>query len=79
MSKSSFQNRIIEATKLDSNLYEEFEADKGALWPAMTVVILSSIAGWFYGLAYIRTGSILAPAILHAMVDGWWVYFFNPN
>ena len=42
-------------------------------------IILSSIAGWFYGLAYIRTGSILAPAILHAMVDGWWVYFFNPN
>ena len=42
-------------------------------------IILSSIAGWFYGLAYIRTKSILAPAILHAMVDGWWVYFFNPN
>lgn len=42
-------------------------------------IILSSIAGWFYGLAYIRTGSIMAPAILHAMVDGWWVYFFNPN
>ena len=42
-------------------------------------VILASIAGWFYGLAYIRTGSILAPALLHAMVDGWWSYFFNPN
>jgi len=42
-------------------------------------VILASIAGWFYGLAYIRTGSILAPALLHAMVDGWWSYFFNPS
>ena len=42
-------------------------------------VILATIAGWFYGLAYIRTRSILAPAILHAMVDGWWVYFFNGN
>jgi len=42
-------------------------------------VILATIAGWFYGLAYIRTGSILAPAILHAMVDGWWAYFFNGN
>ena len=42
-------------------------------------VILATIAGGFYGLAYIRTGSILAPAILHAMVDGWWAYFFNDN
>jgi len=42
-------------------------------------VILASIAGWFYGLAYIRTGSILAPALLHAIVDGWWSYFFNPG
>ena len=44
MSKSSFENRIIRAIKLDSNLYEEVEADKGALWQAMTVVVLSSIA-----------------------------------
>ena len=44
MSKSSFQDRIIRATKLDSNLYEEVEADKGALWQAMAVVIFSSIA-----------------------------------
>ena len=44
MSKSSFQNRIIRAVKLDSNLYEEVEADKGALWEAMAVVIFSSIA-----------------------------------
>ena len=42
-------------------------------------VILATIAGWFYGLAYIRTRSILAPAILHAMVDGWWSYFFNAS
>ena len=42
-------------------------------------VILATIAGWFYGLAYIRTRSILAPALLHAMVDGWWAYFFNGN
>jgi len=42
-------------------------------------VILATIAGWFYGLAYIRTRSILAPAMLHAMVDGWWSYFFNAS
>ena len=44
MFKSSFQDRIIRAAKLDSNLYEEVEADKGALWQAMTVVVFSSIA-----------------------------------
>ena len=32
MFKSSFQDRIIRAIKLDSNLYEEVETDKGALW-----------------------------------------------
>ena len=42
-------------------------------------LILATIAGWFYGLAYIRTGSILAAALLHAMVDGWWRYFFGGN
>lgn len=40
-------------------------------------LILATIAGWFYGLAYIQTGSILAAAMLHAMVDGWWRYFFG--
>ena len=66
MSKSNFQNRIIQATKLDSNLYEEVEADKGALWQAMTVVILSSIAAGIGiglkagGFSGIITGSIAA-------------------
>ena len=31
MIKGSFQNRIIRAVRLDSNLYEEVEADKGAI------------------------------------------------
>jgi len=53
MSKSSFENRIIRAVKLDSHLYEEVEADKGALWQAMTVVVLSSIAA---GIGLYKTG-----------------------
>jgi len=56
MSKSSFENRIIRAIKLDSNLYEEVEADKGALWQAMTVVVLSSIAA---GIGLYKTGELL--------------------
>ena len=39
-----FKDRIIRAAKIDVNLYEEVEADKGALGQAMGVVVLSSIA-----------------------------------
>ena len=53
MSMSSFQNRIIRATKLDSNLYEEVEADKSALGQAMAIVVLSSIAA---GIGLYKTG-----------------------
>ena len=37
--------RMIRAAKLDVQLYEEVEADKGALRQAMGVVVLASIAG----------------------------------
>jgi hypothetical protein len=53
MFKGSFQNRIIRAVRLDSNLYEEVEADKGAMWQAMAVVVLSSIAA---GIGFYKTG-----------------------
>jgi hypothetical protein len=36
---------MIRAAKLDAQLYEEVEADKGALGQAMGVVVLASIAG----------------------------------
>lgn len=53
MSKSSFQNRIIRAVMLDSDLYEEVEADKSAQGQAMTIVILASIAA---GIGLYKTG-----------------------
>jgi hypothetical protein len=37
-------DRIIRAAKLDANLYEEVEADKGAMPQSVGVVILSSLA-----------------------------------
>ena len=37
-------NRMFRAAKLDAQLYEEVEADKGSLRQAMGVVVLSSIA-----------------------------------
>ena len=72
MSKSSFQDRIIRAIKLDSNLYEEVEADKGALWQAMTVVVLSSIAagiGVGGGFSGIITGTM-------ASLISWYVWAY---
>ncbi len=40
-------------------------------------VILASIAGWFYGLTYIRTKKVPAAALVHAFVDTWWSVFFG--
>ena len=55
MSKNSFKNRIIRAAKLDSNLYEEVEADQGAFGQAMAIVVLSSIAA---GIGLFKTGGL---------------------
>ena len=38
------KDRMIRAAKLDIDLYEEVEADQGALGQAMVVVVLSSAA-----------------------------------
>ena len=53
MPKSSFENRIIRAAMLDSNLYEEVEADKSAQGQAMAIVTLASIAA---GIGLFKTG-----------------------
>ena len=42
---ASMVDRMFRAAKLDAQLYEEVEADKGALGQAMGVVVLASIAG----------------------------------
>ncbi len=41
---SSIQDRIIRAAKLDAKLYEEVEADQGAMGQAIAVVVLSGVA-----------------------------------
>ena len=40
-------------------------------------ILLASIAGIFYGLAYVRRGRVTTAAIVHAMVDVWWSLFFH--
>jgi hypothetical protein len=70
----SFKDRIFRAAKLDVSLYEEVEADKGALGQSMGVVVLSSVAA---GLASISTagfGGIFVGTI--TALIGWYVWAY---
>jgi hypothetical protein len=73
-SMSNFIERMIRAAKLDVNLYEEVEADKGAFSQAMGVVVLSGVAAGVgsigsAGIAGIFTGTIAA-------LIGWFVWAY---
>jgi hypothetical protein len=69
-----FADRMIRAAKLDSALYEEVEADKGAMRQAMGVVILSSVAA---GIGTIGTTGITG-LFFGAVVAllGWFIWAF---
>jgi hypothetical protein len=71
---ASLQDRIIRAAKLDVRLYEEVEADKGAMGQAMAVVILSSIAGGIGTPARLGLGGILVGTI--AALVAWYIWAF---
>ncbi len=71
---TSFLDRIIRAAKLDVHLYEEVEADKGAMGQAMGVVVLSSIAAGVGTIARGGLGGMLIGTIL-ALV-GWYVWAY---
>ena len=71
---SSFSDRLFRAAKLDVNLYEEVEADKGALGQAIAVVILSSIAAGLGSIAKAGISGILTGTIL-ALV-GWFIWAY---
>jgi hypothetical protein len=71
---NNFKDRIIRAAKLDVNLYEEVEADKGAMGQAMAVVVLSSMAAGVGspgagGLKGILIGTIAA-------LIGWYIWAY---
>ena len=48
-----------------------------APFPNWRYVLLASVAGWFYGSAFAKTGSLLASALTHAMVDTLWRMFLS--
>ena len=71
---SSFLNRMLRAAKLDVNLYEEVEADRGAMGQAMGVVVLSSLAN---GLGTIGRAGM--PGILIGTISaliGWYIWAY---
>ena len=71
---TNFQDRIIRAAKLDVNLYEEVEADKGAMFQAMAVVVLSSIAAGVGSVGSLGFGGILMGMI--AALIGWYIWAY---
>ena len=71
---SAFTDRIIRAAKLDVSLYEEVEAEKGALRQAMAVVVLSSVAAGVGVISKSGISGILLGTI--ASLVGWFVWAY---
>ena len=71
---TSFKGRIIRAAKLDVHLYEEVEADEGAMGQAMGVVVLSSIAAGVGSISIGGLGGILIGTI--TALIGWYVWAY---
>jgi hypothetical protein len=71
---SSFNDRLIGAAKLDVKIYEEVEADRSALNQAMSVVVLSSVAG---GIGIIGTAGFkgIFVGTLIALVS-WFIWAY---
>lgn len=48
-----------------------------APFPNWRYVLLATVAGWFYGAAFIKSGNLMASTLTHAMVDTVWRAFFT--
>lgn len=71
---SIYISRIIRAARLDVQLYEEVEADKGATGQAVLTVILSSIAAGSVNIATAGLSGVFI-GILIALI-GWFIWAF---
>jgi hypothetical protein len=70
----NYIDRIVRAAKLDIHLYEEVEADKGAMVQAMGVVVLSSIAAGIGSIGTIGVKGIILGAITALIAWYVWAY-----
>ena len=73
---TTFRDRIIRAVKLDAQLYEEVEADTGAMGQAMGVVVLSSMAAGVGSVAIAGLGGILVLKVTIAALTGLYVWAY---
>ena len=71
---AGFKDRIVRAAKLDVSLYEEVEADRGAMAQSMGVVVLSSAAAGIGNISRAGFGGILL-GMITALV-GWYVWAY---
>jgi len=71
---NKFANRVIRAMRLESDLYEEVEADRTATGQAMAVVILASIAGGIGSGGLASLQGVFFGAI--AALSGWVIWAF---
>jgi hypothetical protein len=71
---SSLKDRIIGAAKLDVNIYEEVEADKDALFQAMGVVVLSSVAAGIGTIGSVGFGGLLTGTLTALVTWFIWAY-----
>ncbi len=71
---SDYKERIIRSAKLDADLYEEVETDRGALGQAMGVVVLSSVAAGLGSLTHGGTNGLLL-GMISALI-GWLVWAY---
>ncbi len=70
----NYLNRIIRSLKLEPNLYEEVESDKGALGQAMGVVVLASISAGIGSIGIAGLGGILTGTL--TAVIGWFAWSY---
>ncbi len=68
------RDRMIRAAKLDAQLYEEVEADRGAMRQATAVVILSAVAAGIGNFAQGGVGGILVLSV--AALVSWYIWAF---
>jgi len=71
---NTFTDRMLRAAKLNVPLYEEVEADKGAMRQAMGVVVLSSIAAGVGSVGTLGLGGILLGTL--AALGGWYIWAY---
>lgn len=69
---TGFLRRVLRASLLDANVYEEVEADRGATWQAALVVVLAAVAAGVGAIANHGAAGILW--YTGFAVIGWYVW-----